>query len=200
MSPSPLRRTQKLTIIAKDTTVKVGADRRILRAKVEIPAEELAPGPRGYRVQVIDYDSSSGLLYPPLEYRTLADGTYNDPFDDEPDVVLLGDPEFHAQNVYAIVMRVLARFEYALGRRVSWSFGGHQLQVAPHAFLEANAFYSKDDRSLLFGYFPNGEEEALGARREHRRRIGGRSGVRKEASVPLSKHDFYLSFTRRGGP
>jgi hypothetical protein len=36
---------------------------------------------------------------------------------------------------------------------VSWSFGGHQLKVAPHAFADANAFYSKEDESLLFGYF-----------------------------------------------
>ena len=35
-------------------------------------------------------------------------------------------------------MRTLAHFEKALGRRVSWSFGGHQLKVAPHAFAEAN--------------------------------------------------------------
>ena len=31
-------------------------------------------------------------------------------------------PAFHAQNVYALVMRTLARFEFALGRRVGWSF------------------------------------------------------------------------------
>src|SRR5918993_1424458 len=55
---------------------------------------------------------------------------------------LLEDPRFHAQNVYAIIMRTLARFEFALGRRVGWSFLGHQLQVAPHAFADANAFYS----------------------------------------------------------
>jgi hypothetical protein len=152
MSPSPLRRTQKLTIIAKDPSVRVGG--RILTARIDVPAEELLPGPRGYRVQVIDYDSSTGLLYPPLEYRTLADGSYNDPFDGEDDDTLLGDPGFHAQNVYAVVMRTLARFELALGRRVSWSFGGHQIQVAPHAFMEANAFYSHEDRALLFGYFP----------------------------------------------
>ena len=54
-------------------------------------------------------------------------------------------------------MRTLARFEFALGRRVGWSFLGHQLQVAPHAFADANAFYSKDDRALLFGYFPKAE-------------------------------------------
>src|SRR5688572_3120800 len=153
-SPAP-RRTQELTIIAQDPSVKVNG--QILTAQVSIPAEELAPGPRGYRVQVIDYDSSTGILHPPLEYRILEDGTYNDPFYKERDEVLLHDPQFHAQNVYAIIMRTLARFEFALGRRVGWSFLGHQLQVAPHAFADANAFYSKDDRALLFGYFPKAE-------------------------------------------
>ena len=41
------------------------------------------------------------------------------------------------QNVYAIVMRTLARFEFALGRRVAWGCAGHQIHVAPHAFAEA---------------------------------------------------------------
>jgi hypothetical protein len=50
-------------------------------------------------------------------------------------------------------MRVLARFEFALGRRVSWGFDGHQLHVAPHAFADANAFYSESERALMFGYF-----------------------------------------------
>jgi hypothetical protein len=66
---------------------------------------------------------------------------------------LLNDPRFHAQNVYAISMRILARFEFALGRRVSWGCDGHQLHIAPHAFADANAFYSKEDRGLFFGYF-----------------------------------------------
>lgn len=155
MSSPALRRTQELTIIAQDPSVKVNG--RILTAQVSIPAEELAPGPRGYRVQVVDYNSSTGVLHPPLEYRILEDGTYNDPFFNEKDKVLLEDPQFHAQNVYTIIMRTLARFEFALGRRVGWSFLGHQLQVAPHAFADANAFYSKDDRALLFGYFPKAE-------------------------------------------
>src|SRR5262249_8804805 len=67
---------------------------------------------------------------------------------------ILGDPHFHAQNVYAIIMRTLARFEFALGRRASWGFGQHQLKVAPHAFADANAFYSEADEALGFGYFP----------------------------------------------
>ena len=50
-------------------------------------------------------------------------------------------------------MRTLGLFEFALGRRVAWGFEGHQLYVAPHAFLEANAFYSEEDKALMFGYF-----------------------------------------------
>ena len=74
---------------------------------------------------------------------------------------LLADPNFHAQHTYAIVMRVLARFEFALGRRVKWGFHGHQLHIAPHAFCEANAFYSKEDRALYFGYFWNKKKEPV---------------------------------------
>jgi hypothetical protein len=51
--PGPL--TRKLTIIAQDPTVRVG--RRILRPKIPVPAEVLAAGPWGHRVQVIDDDA-----------------------------------------------------------------------------------------------------------------------------------------------
>src|SRR6185503_2322557 len=80
-----------------------------------------------------------------------------DPFLKEPDARLLRDPSFHAQNVYATVMRTLSRFEFALGRRVRWGFETHQVKVAPHAFADANAFYSSDDEALVFGYFPAGD-------------------------------------------
>ncbi len=117
----------------------------------------MIPGPRGYRVQVVDYDSSSGVLYQPLEYPQLQNGQYLDPFKEDAQKpnndTLITDPRFHQQNVYAIVMKTLARFEFALGRRISWSFPGHQINVAPHAFADANAFYSKQDQALVFGYF-----------------------------------------------
>ena|SRR5215212_467560 len=145
-------RTRKLTIIAQDPSVKV--DGKILRTQVEIPAEELQPGPWGYRVHTVDYDSSTGTLYQPIKYPPLNNGDKSDPFERASDARLLSDPNFHAQNTYAIVMRILARFEFALGRRVSWHFDGHQIKVAPHAFADANAFYSEHDQALLFGYFP----------------------------------------------
>ena len=147
----PQLHTRKLTIIAQDPSVRVKG--KILRTEVEIPAEELQPGPWGYRVHTVDYDSSTETLYKPREYPPL-DGANSDPFKGASDARLLSDPNFHAQNTYAIVMRILARFEFALGRRVSWNFYGHQIKVAPHAFAEANAFYSVNDEALLFGYFP----------------------------------------------
>lgn len=154
---SPLPRTRRLTIIAHDPGLK---DKKgnIVKAEVEIPAEDLARGPRGYRVHVIDYDTSTNTLYTPMEYPPARqNGIYEDPFQEAArlnhDNELLLDPRFHEQNVYAIIMRTLSRFEFALGRRVSWGFDGHQIHVAPHAFADANAFYSETDRALLFGYF-----------------------------------------------
>jgi len=150
--PVPMLRTRKLTIVAQDPSVKING--KILRTEVEIPAEELQPGPWGYRVHTVDYDSSTETLYQPIEYPSPEEGPNGDPFKGASDAKLLSDPNFHAQNTYAIVMRILARFEFALGRRVSWHFDGHQIKVAPHAFAEANAFYSERDQALLFGYFP----------------------------------------------
>lgn len=143
--------TRKLTIVAQDPSVRTGKAGRILTAEVDIPHEDVTGGPRGYRVHVIDYDATSDTLYQPLAHKAYRAG---DPFQNPTNHTILTDPAFHSQNVYAIVMRTLARFEHVLGRRVGWSFNGHQLHVAPHAFSGANAFYSKKDRLLAFGYFP----------------------------------------------
>jgi len=145
--------TRKLTIVAQDPSVRIKG--KILRATIDVPAEEIGPGPRGYRVDVVDYDSSTMTLYKPIEYPRLNGKGDGDPFAGASDTELLSNPNFHAQNVYAIVMKTLSRFEFALGRRVSWGFYGHQLKVAPHAFADANAFYSEKDQALMFGYFPS---------------------------------------------
>ncbi|WP_395391210.1 hypothetical protein WBP07_11630 [Novosphingobium sp. BL-8A] len=126
---------------------------KIVRATVDVPAEQLLPGPRGYRVNVIDFDATANVLYDQADIPCSLDVPVADPYADADDSVLLADPRFHAQNVYAIVMRTLARFEFALGRRVAWGCEGHQLHIAPHAFAEANAFYSREDRAIFFGYF-----------------------------------------------
>lgn len=149
------RTTRKLRIIAQDPGFRKrrGGGGTIVTADAELPAEELLSGPTGYRVKVIDYDVSTDTLYKAAEIASSTEGGDLDFYRDAPSDLLLSDPRFHAQNVYAIVMRTLARFEKALGRRVSWGCGGHQLHVVPHAFAEPNAFYSRADRALFFGYF-----------------------------------------------
>lgn len=154
--------TRKLTIIAKDPGLRLGPGGPMAFVEVSVPAEILAKGPTGYRIKVVDYNATERRTYlDQQEYQT-GDEMLVDPFAPLPGETredpayqnrLLADPNFHAQNAYAIAMRTLGAFERALGRRVSWSSGGHQLHIAPHAFAQANAFYSEPDRALMFGYF-----------------------------------------------
>src|SRR6266496_3602671 len=158
-----LANSRTLTVIAQDPSVKFRG--QVLTTELTVPAEELLAGPCGYRVNVIDYDASTDTLYKPMIYGRSLDGKYEDPFafkqSGRSSVKArrlhhqrrLEDPRFHAQNVYAIVMRTLAQFEFALGRRCAWGFDGHQIHIVPHAFADANAFYSRDDRAIFFGYF-----------------------------------------------
>jgi hypothetical protein len=148
---APLPANRRMTVIAQDPDVR-RPDGSILMATIEVPAEGLVAGPIGYRVQVVDYDANSGTYH----------GAHVLPesYEDEPrrwragENKLLDDFRFHAQNAYALVMKTLARFEFALGRRVGWSFGVHQLKVAPHGVMDANAFYSRREEGLVLGYFP----------------------------------------------
>jgi hypothetical protein len=150
--------TRKLTILALDPSVRAGG--KILRAQIEVPNETLEPGPRGSRVFIVDYDSSTDAFRSPGQTFHEPGDSYrspNDPFEHLSDRALLESPDFHAFMTYGIVMKTLARFESALGRRLSWSFGSHQIQVSPHAFADANAFYSDRAQGLFFGYFPSND-------------------------------------------
>jgi hypothetical protein len=147
--------TRRLTVLALDPSVSSGG--RILRTQIEIPNELLVAGPRGHRVSIVDYDSSTdSLRVPRLQPANSGDPLTSpqDPFETLSDRQLLESPDFHAFMTFGIVMKTLARFELALGRRLKWSFPSHQLQVSPHAFAQANAFYSDQAQGLFFGYFP----------------------------------------------
>lgn len=127
---------------------------------VHLLDEELAPGPIGRLVEVIDYDATNDCYYRPAEL-------------DDRNVLLQGglrpsesDPRFHQQMVYAVASETIKQFELALGRNVTWGFrsaekgAGHvrRLRIFPHAMEEANAFYSRKARGLLFGYFRAGDD------------------------------------------
>ena len=123
----------------------------------KIPWEELGPGPVGEYVEVIDYDPTVKKFYQPVNL--------NDPFSLVQDGLdpSEGDPRFHQQMVYAASMLTIKNFEKALGRKVLWAFQRvmdkryeiyvHRLRIYPHAFRDANAYYSPVKKALLFGYF-----------------------------------------------
>jgi hypothetical protein len=152
----PLR---ELTIIAQDPSIRLG--RRIVTTLASIAGEPLHPGPCGARIKVVDYDVSADRLYLPRKSGYQTGNGWSDPYAGAMSAEQVGDPGFHQQNVYAIAMRVLGQFESALGRRANFAFQGHQLHIAPHAFAEANAYYSREDRSLFFGYFPDARGRPL---------------------------------------
>jgi hypothetical protein len=137
---------------------------------IQVPYEKLFPGPVGRQIAVIDYDSGNDCYYEPVDL-------------DDASILLTGgldpteaDPRFHQQMVYAVVTATICRFESALGRPIRWRFSRwarrqsetraadplerERLRVFPHAMQEANAYYSRDLRGLVFGYFPAVEANA----------------------------------------
>ena len=115
--------------------------------------EAVAPGPVGEYVEVVDYDPTSGRLYEPVDlgqpYVLAQDGLAPSE----------SNPQSHQQTVYAVAMMTIGNFERALGRRILWAdrMPGYEfvprLRIYPHALRGANAFYSPEQKALLFGYF-----------------------------------------------
>jgi len=72
-------RTRKLTILAQDPGVRFNG--RLAFSQVAVPAEDLAPGPTGYRVKVVDFDASANVAYKAeARYTSDDDWTLVDPF------------------------------------------------------------------------------------------------------------------------
>jgi hypothetical protein len=140
-APPPRR---PLKIFAFDPMLGRSASKRI---SIDIANElDLEVGPRGSRVEVIDYDCTNNCYYAPVDLN-------------DPSLLMQGgldpnesDPRFHQQMVYAVTMKVIENFEQALGRRIAFRYN-QRLRIFPHAFQGANAFYDPDSLSLLFGYF-----------------------------------------------
>lgn len=145
--PAPPRRPLK--IYAFDPMI---GRRQGGRITIDIPNEtELKPGPKGERIEVIDYDGANDLFYSPIDL-------------DDPAILMQdglepteSDPRFHQQMVYAVAMKVLENFDIALGRKIKFKFGA--LKILPHAFQGENAFYDPGMKMLCFGYFKADEKD-----------------------------------------
>ncbi|TCC99966.1 gluzincin family metallopeptidase [Pedobacter psychroterrae] len=138
------------------------AKREVNEVLYKIKWEDTKPGPVGEYIAVIDYDPSKRRFYEPINlHHELVLADYGMELSE-------GDPRFHQQQVYAVIMSVINQFERALGRKVIWSkitnadpAGGKlykhefipQLWVYPHAMRQQNAYYSPAKNALMFGYF-----------------------------------------------
>lgn len=126
--------------------------------------QPLQPGPINDYLEIIDVDPISGQLYEPVDL--------NDPFVLARDGLdpSEGDPRFHQQMVFAVAMKTIRSFERALGRRIFWSpywdnksktyVPVDRLRIYPHGLREANAYYSRDKKALMFGYFPANKRDS----------------------------------------
>jgi hypothetical protein len=146
------------TVLAQDPSI-LARGGRALTTTVEVPAERLERGPKGHRIHVVDYDATTDTFY-----RSRTTDIDKDIFAKTSDIdALVRNHYFHQQNVYALTMSTLYQFERALGRPVDWGFlePAHQLKVAPHAYLEGNAGYSRESESVGFGYFFDGSGKRI---------------------------------------
>lgn len=128
--------------------------------------EALQPGPVNDYLEVIDVDPVSGQFYEAVDldnpYLLAQDGLAPSE----------GDPRFHQQMVFAVAMKTIRTFERALGRRVFWAPKKEvtpegniykpvpKLRIYPHALREPNAYYSREKKALLFGYFKANSQSA----------------------------------------
>src|SRR5581483_4069468 len=129
---------------------------------LNVPYEKLRPGPIGHYLAVVDYDASNNRQYRPVDL-------------DHPEILVQGglepsesDPRFHQQMVYAVASETIEKFEAALGRTIHWHRADRSaravaertadetlddiwvLKLFPHAMVQANAFYSREARGIMF--------------------------------------------------
>ncbi len=144
----PLLGTQPDTVGLNETTLDL------------VWEEELAPGPVGEYLEVVDVDPATGVCYAPVDLNRPLPLAHDGLPPSE------SNPQFHQQMVYAVAMKTIEHFERALGRRALWAprqvqqndqyheYYVGRLRIYPHAMREANSYYSPDKKALLLGYFP----------------------------------------------
>jgi len=161
--------TRRLRIFAFDPLLNTDLGKfSINQATIELPWEDIEPGPVDEYLEVVDIDPASNAAYQPVDLNDRAllaeDGLER----------LESDPQFHQLMTYAVARKTIGHFEQALGRvalwaprRLEWKKADKttgkrhtayfeqyvkRLRIYPHALREANAYYSPARKSLLFGY------------------------------------------------
>ncbi|HEX8090726.1 MAG TPA: S8 family serine peptidase, partial [Blastocatellia bacterium] len=157
--PSPVKR--RLRVFAFDPLLGTMLETMSLNeTTLEVRWEnDLGPGPVGEYLEVVDIDPATGVCYAPIDLNHPLPLSQSGLSPSE------ANPQFHQQMVYAVAMKTIQHFEYALGRVALWAprlvrtdagfneYFVRRLRIYPHALRDANAFYSPVKKSLLFGYF-----------------------------------------------
>ena len=153
MPPPPFKRARndpvyrRLRIYAIDPAASQLAGAVAL---INVPYEPLQPGPESKMFCVDNLDGARNVRYRRVD------------LDDKAILIMNGhdptpsDPRFHQQMVYAVCSNVYWTFKAALGRAPNWGFERtarpEVLDLQPHAFEGANAYYDKERGRLCFGY------------------------------------------------
>jgi hypothetical protein len=152
--------TRRLRIFAVDPSALV---REGKYATIEIPYEELEPGPVGHLFAVETEDFGRPDLKPGelvnLDARGILLANGLPPSD--------SNRQFHAQMVYGVASHVHRSFRRALGRHIPWPFpppkdGPARLRIRPFGGEMPNANYDPTLGTLTFGYFYASEKPADG--------------------------------------
>ena len=165
--PVQVPAVRRLRVYAYDPLLGTKLDTMVLNeAVLEVPWEDLASGPVGEYVEVVDVDPSSGCCYAPVDLNEAY------PLSQDGYGPSEANPRFHQQMAYAVAMKTIGHFERALGRVCLWApraiknagqYEEHfvrRLRIYPHALCEANAYYSPEKKALLLGYFTASETAA----------------------------------------
>ena len=141
--------TRPLRIYTLDPSV---SDRSGGVATVNVPYEQLAPGPVGSVFDVRIDKVPEPLLASAVDL-------------DDPKVLITSgvvpspsNGRFHLQMVYAVSTLTYATFRRALGRDIGWAVpagadGSLRLILRPFGFRGRNAGYNRDTGDVSFGYF-----------------------------------------------
>lgn len=149
---APRTRSLRIYTLDPSTSSRLGGT-----ATVEVPYEDLDPGPTGALFRLVPEGGSFGATPLDLDdpFLILRDGLDPSP----------SDPRFHLQMAYAVSSLTYAAFRHALGREIVWAVdpdedGRVRLSISPFGFRGRNAGYSREARSIAFGYFNAGKSPA----------------------------------------
>jgi hypothetical protein len=126
------------------------------RVMVNVPYEELRPGPIGSLFEVIGLDRDSRSIQLPVDL-------------DDPRILctsgLAPSPSAHfqMQMTYAVAMTTYDAFRQALGRDPYWGFDTDpgkpaRLKIFPFFMKEQNAFYDRAAAAVQFGWFESPDQ------------------------------------------